>query len=71
MTRKELLLNDGYWEAAIDCLLYYKNFRGKNRRKKLIKAVLDMKNELIEFNQLIKKKCKPYDLNNSGFACYK
>ena len=48
MTKKELLLNDGYWTALIECELYYKNYKGKNRREKLIKSILRFKNELIE-----------------------
>ena len=41
-------MSDEYWEVDIECELYYKNFKGKNRRRKLIKSVLDMKNELIK-----------------------
>lgn len=48
MTNKELLMNDGYWEAKIEVLLYYKNYKGKNRRKKLINTILEMKNELLD-----------------------
>jgi len=48
MTKKELLKNDGYWEALIGIGLYYKNYKGKHRRKKLIKGILKLKNELID-----------------------
>ena len=48
MTRKDLLINDGYWKAAIEIKLYYKNFKGKKRRKELIDFILKMKNELIK-----------------------
>ena len=48
MTKKELFLNDGYWAALIESELYYKNYKGKNRREKLINSILKLKNELIK-----------------------
>jgi len=48
MDRKSLIQNDGYWQASIENALYHKNYKGKNRRGKLIKQILDMKSELIQ-----------------------
>lgn len=48
MTRLDLIKEDGYWEAEIECCLYHKNYRGKNRRRGLIKDILELKNELIQ-----------------------
>jgi hypothetical protein len=48
MTRKELLMSDGFWQAQIECSLYYKNYKGKGRRKMLISSIIILKNELIE-----------------------
>ena len=47
MNRLKLLKSDGYWEEAINNKLYHKNYKGKNRRKKLIQEIIDIKNELI------------------------
>lgn len=47
MTRKELIQNDGYWEALIEVMFWgYKGQPRKLLRKKLAKKVLKLKDEL-------------------------
>ncbi len=43
MTRKELLKNNGYWDAAIRSMWY-----NKYPRKKFIAEILKLKDELIK-----------------------
>jgi len=47
MDRKELIESDAYWTAKIDIALYHKNYKGQQRRAKLIKEILKLKKELI------------------------
>lgn len=51
MDRKELLMNDGYWEASIECVFWrHRHTKILRRlfRKALTKEVLKLKNELIK-----------------------
>jgi hypothetical protein len=49
MTRRELLIENGYWEERIENVLYKnRRYRRKVLQKMIIKTVLEMKNELIK-----------------------
>jgi len=49
MTRRELLIENGYWEERIENVMYAnRKYRRKVMQKLMINIILEMKNELIK-----------------------
>jgi len=51
MKREDIIKSDEYWATTLDARLSSLNYKGKYKKRDLIKKILDMKNELLESQQ--------------------